>query len=86
MQAEALLKLHRHEEADATFTSGPNFDPEVLTKLFTTSTSAYYFLAAAQVDLSAGRLVLTNLPYSAQKAGGVRLCRRKFLTIELVNL
>lgn len=83
MQAEALLKLHRHEEADATFTSGPNFDPDALTKLFTTSTSAYYFLAAAQVDLAAGRLVL---PYSAQKADGARLCRRKFLTIELVNL
>lgn len=32
LQAEALLKLHKHQDADETLNDGPNFDVDDCTK------------------------------------------------------
>ena len=57
MQAEALLKLHRHEEADEAISKGPNFDTDECTKFFGPIANANLLATRAQVDLAAGRLV-----------------------------
>ncbi|KAG9451571.1 hypothetical protein H6P81_011536 [Aristolochia fimbriata] len=54
-QAEALLKLHRHQDADATLSSTPTLDPEAATKFFGAAASAYLSMTSAQVDMAAGR-------------------------------
>ncbi|XP_059624293.1 TPR repeat-containing thioredoxin TTL1-like [Cornus florida] len=55
LQAEALLRLHRHQDADETLTKGPNFDPEDCTKFFGPIGSASLLVIRAQVDMAAGR-------------------------------
>ncbi|XP_077213864.1 TPR repeat-containing thioredoxin TTL1-like [Tasmannia lanceolata] len=54
-QAEAMLKLHRHQEADKTLSCAPSFDIDSSTKFFGAVCSAYVFLIRAQVDMAAGR-------------------------------
>ncbi|XP_068638382.1 TPR repeat-containing thioredoxin TTL1-like [Aristolochia californica] len=54
-QAEALLKLHRHEDADAMLSSAPAFDPDEATKFFGATANAYLLMTRAQVDMAAGR-------------------------------
>ncbi|XP_068641181.1 TPR repeat-containing thioredoxin TTL1-like [Aristolochia californica] len=54
-QAEALLKLHRHHDADATLSTGPSFDPDAATKFFGAAANAYILMTRAQVDMTAGR-------------------------------
>ncbi|OVA07633.1 Tetratricopeptide repeat-containing domain [Macleaya cordata] len=55
LQAEALLKLHRHEEADVILMKGPAFDVDACTKFFGPTASAQQLLVRAQVDMAAGR-------------------------------
>ncbi|KAL5727879.1 hypothetical protein ACHQM5_001023 [Ranunculus cassubicifolius] len=55
LKAEALLKLHRHQEADATMSKGPNFNIDDCTKFFGPIGNANLLLMRAQVDMAAGR-------------------------------
>lgn len=57
LQAEALLKLQRHDEADAVLNSTLKFDLEALTQLFGTTQTAYVQIIRAQIDMASGRLV-----------------------------
>jgi DnaJ family protein C protein 7 len=57
LQAEALLNLHRHEDAYATYQKGPNFSNDFCAKLFGRPGSAYVMMIKARVFLAAGRLV-----------------------------
>lgn len=61
MQAEALLNLHRHEEADAVLASSPQYDIDASTKFFGAASNAYVLGVRAQVDIAAGRLELDFL-------------------------
>ncbi|XP_050378024.1 TPR repeat-containing thioredoxin TTL1 isoform X2 [Argentina anserina] len=55
LQAEALLKLHRHEDAYSTYQNRPNFSIILCTKFFGMENSAYLLMINAQVYLAAGR-------------------------------
>ncbi|XP_010269225.1 PREDICTED: TPR repeat-containing thioredoxin TTL1-like [Nelumbo nucifera] len=55
LQAEALLRLCRHQDADATLSKGPEFEMEACTKFFGPSVTAQLLLIRAQVDMSVGR-------------------------------
>ncbi|XP_042493562.1 inactive TPR repeat-containing thioredoxin TTL3-like [Macadamia integrifolia] len=55
MQAEALLKLQKHEDAVNTLTNGPAFDVDDCTNFFGTTVYAYILQIRAQVDMAAGR-------------------------------
>ncbi|KAK9670457.1 hypothetical protein RND81_13G203300 [Saponaria officinalis] len=55
LQAEAYLKLHRHQDADITLTNGPNFDVDQCTKFFGPTGNATLLVIKAQVDMAAGR-------------------------------
>lgn len=55
MQAEALLKLQRHDEADSILSSGPKFDDDEFTKFFGAKGSSHFLMIRAQVDMAAGR-------------------------------
>ncbi|KAL9245736.1 hypothetical protein vseg_019353 [Gypsophila vaccaria] len=55
LQAEAFLKVHRHQDADETITNGPNFDVDQCTKFFGPAENARLLLIRAQVDMAAGR-------------------------------
>ncbi|KAK9678625.1 hypothetical protein RND81_11G223900 [Saponaria officinalis] len=54
-QAEAYLKLLRHQDADVTITNGPNFDVDQCTKFFGPAGNATLLVIRAQVDMAAGR-------------------------------
>lgn len=55
-QAEALLKLHRHQEAYATFRKGPKFQIDSCTQFFGPAASAYMLIIQAQLYMTMGRL------------------------------
>jgi hypothetical protein len=59
LQAEALLRLQRHDEADAVFNGpcAPRFGVDESTKFFGTIGHAYVLIVRAQVDMAAGRFV-----------------------------
>ncbi|KAJ8477987.1 hypothetical protein OPV22_021714 [Ensete ventricosum] len=54
-QAEALLKLHRHDEADSIMSAAPKFGVDEHTKFFGATAKAYFLMVQAQVDMAAGR-------------------------------
>ncbi|XP_009383195.2 inactive TPR repeat-containing thioredoxin TTL3-like [Musa acuminata AAA Group] len=54
-QAEALLKLNRHEEADSIMSAAPKFGMDEHTRFFGTVAKAYVLMVQAQVDMAAGR-------------------------------
>ncbi|TQE14107.1 hypothetical protein C1H46_000026 [Malus baccata] len=56
LQAEALLKLNRHREADEALSSGPNFEVDACTKFLGPIGNANLLATRAQVDMVAGRL------------------------------
>ncbi|XP_020254377.1 inactive TPR repeat-containing thioredoxin TTL3-like, partial [Asparagus officinalis] len=78
-KAEALLMLHKHEEAETALNSAPRFDIDASTKLFGAMKSAFTLMVRAQVDMTAGRfedaLSMANraarLDTSSGEAGGV---------------
>ncbi|KAJ6677995.1 hypothetical protein OIU85_008566 [Salix viminalis] len=55
LQAEALIKLHRHQEADEALQKGPNFDVDACTKFFGPIGNANLLMVRAQVDMAIGR-------------------------------
>ncbi|XVE83161.1 hypothetical protein DITRI_Ditri16bG0065400 [Diplodiscus trichospermus] len=55
LKAEALLKLHRHQEADEALLKGPNFKVDDCTKYFGPIGNASLLVVRAQVDMAAGR-------------------------------
>lgn len=55
LQAEALLKLHRHQEADKVLIRGPKFDVDECTKFLGPIGNATLLVTRAQVDLAIGR-------------------------------
>ncbi|PQQ10306.1 inactive TPR repeat-containing thioredoxin TTL3 [Prunus yedoensis var. nudiflora] len=56
LQAEALLKLNRHQEADEALSRGPNFEVDACSKFFGPIGNANLLATRAQVDMVAGRL------------------------------
>lgn len=58
LQAEALIKLRRHQEADEALTKGPNFQDDECTKYFGPIGNANLLVVRTQVDMAVGRLVL----------------------------
>ncbi|XP_061336592.1 inactive TPR repeat-containing thioredoxin TTL3-like [Gastrolobium bilobum] len=56
LQAEALLKLRRHQDAEKVMSKCPNFDVEECTKFFGPIGNANLLGTRAQVDIAAGRL------------------------------
>ncbi|XP_066319571.1 inactive TPR repeat-containing thioredoxin TTL3-like [Miscanthus floridulus] len=57
LQAEALLRLQRHDDADSLLSSAaaPRFGVDESTKFFGTFGHAYFLIVRAQVDMAAGR-------------------------------
>ncbi|KAG4175703.1 hypothetical protein ERO13_A11G200264v2 [Gossypium hirsutum] len=55
LKAEAMLKLHRHQEADEVLLKGPNFNVDDSTKYFGPIANANVLVVRAQVDIAAGR-------------------------------
>ncbi|KAF8019072.1 hypothetical protein BT93_H3825 [Corymbia citriodora subsp. variegata] len=55
LQAEAFLKLNRHQEADEVFINGPNFEVDDCMKFLGPIGSSYLLMIRAQVDMAAGR-------------------------------
>ncbi|XP_010027845.2 inactive TPR repeat-containing thioredoxin TTL3 [Eucalyptus grandis] len=55
LQAEALLKLRKHQDADEALSKGPNFEVEECTKFLGPIGNAGLLLVRAQVDLAVGR-------------------------------
>jgi hypothetical protein len=59
-QAEALIKLQNHDEAESSLIDAPKFDVNEATKFFGTITNAYVLMVQAQVDMAVGRLVFSS--------------------------
>lgn len=55
MQAEALLNLHRHEEAYFAFQNAPVMDVSISAQLFGSTVTANFLTVQAQVYLASGR-------------------------------
>ncbi|OIT06002.1 inactive tpr repeat-containing thioredoxin ttl3 [Nicotiana attenuata] len=55
MRAEALLKLHRHEEAYMTIENGPDFQTELCTSLFGSAKTAYLLIFRAEAYATIGK-------------------------------
>lgn len=55
LKAEALLKLHRHQEADFTMSKGPKFNIDDCNNFFGPIGNSNLLLMRAQVDMAAGR-------------------------------
>lgn len=60
MQAESLLRLHRHEEAYRAYRRAPNFTYDFCTK-YVGLAGTSHLLIGAQVYMAAGRSVKTIL-------------------------
>lgn len=66
LQAEALLKLHRHQEAYESYLKAPNISIEIYIKLFGLAVSSYILMIEAEVYMAAGRLmrkILFSFPF-----------------------
>uniref|UniRef100_A0A6N2LUT2 Uncharacterized protein n=1 Tax=Salix viminalis TaxID=40686 RepID=A0A6N2LUT2_SALVM len=55
MQAEALLRLHRHQEAYTAYQKGPNFSADSCAKLFGSTIASHLLVTRARVYMAAGR-------------------------------
>ncbi|XP_027337570.1 inactive TPR repeat-containing thioredoxin TTL3-like [Abrus precatorius] len=66
LQAEALLKLRRHQDADKIMSKCSNFDVDECTKFFGPIGNANLLVTRAQVDIAAGRFEVAL--EAAQKA------------------
>ncbi|CAK9135415.1 unnamed protein product [Ilex paraguariensis] len=55
LKAEALLKLHRHQEADEILTKGPSFEVDDCSRFYGPIGFASLLVIRAQVDMAAGR-------------------------------
>ncbi|XP_042423071.1 inactive TPR repeat-containing thioredoxin TTL3-like [Zingiber officinale] len=67
MQADALLKLQKHEDADSTMSRAPELGGmDEFTKFFGATANSYFLMIQAQVDIAAGRF--EEAAEAAQKA------------------
>ncbi|KAK1280009.1 Inactive TPR repeat-containing thioredoxin TTL3 [Acorus gramineus] len=66
-QAEALLKLQRHQDAEAALAGTPIFDLEASMRFFEPASYAHFLMIRAQVDMAAGRF--DEAVAGAQRAG-----------------
>ncbi|AES72229.1 putative tetratricopeptide-like helical domain-containing protein [Medicago truncatula] len=66
LQAEALIKLRRHQDADNVMSKCPNFDVDDCTKFFGPIGNSNLLVTRAQVDIAAGRF--DDALEAAQKA------------------
>lgn len=57
LQAEALLKLHRHQEAYASFRKRPNLDINPCIEFFGPDYCAYLLIIQAQLYMTMGRFI-----------------------------
>ncbi|KAJ4840327.1 hypothetical protein Tsubulata_023741 [Turnera subulata] len=55
MQAEALLRLSRHQEAYTAYQNGPNFGIDACTKFFGLVVTSHYLMIGAEVYMVTGR-------------------------------
>ncbi|CAA6669580.1 unnamed protein product [Spirodela intermedia] len=55
LQAEALLKLERYEEAETALIDAPTFDRDACAKFYGSSGGAYLFMVRSLVDMASGR-------------------------------
>ncbi|KAL5566656.1 hypothetical protein UlMin_029820 [Ulmus minor] len=55
LQAEAFLKLHKHQEADKAFSRGPKFEVDACTKFLGPIGNSNLLVVQAQIDMAAGR-------------------------------
>ncbi|CAA2938739.1 inactive TPR repeat-containing thioredoxin TTL3-like [Olea europaea subsp. europaea] len=78
-KAEALLKLHKHQEADETMAKGPNFDIDECIKFFGPIGSTSLLLVHAQVNLVVGRF--DDALTSAQRASRLDANNKEVNTI-----
>ncbi|GMJ11743.1 hypothetical protein HRI_004843500 [Hibiscus trionum] len=62
LKAEALMKLHRHQEANAALLAGLKFDDDDFIKCFGPIGNAIMLVAQAQVDMAFGRLEFYGKP------------------------
>nr|GMC57170.1 inactive TPR repeat-containing thioredoxin TTL3-like [Ipomoea batatas] len=56
LKAEALIRLHRYQDADETLQKGPKFDVDECTKFFGPAGNATMLIIQAQVDMAVGRV------------------------------
>lgn len=56
LQAEAFLKLRRHQHAEEALLKGPNFDVDQCTRFFGQICNANLLVIRARVYLAVGRL------------------------------
>ncbi|KAF4391159.1 hypothetical protein F8388_009581 [Cannabis sativa] len=75
LQAEALLKLHRHQEADTALSRGPKFDVDECTKVLGPIGNASLLVTRALVDLASGRF--DDAVEAAQRAGRLDVNNRE---------
>ncbi|KAF5766428.1 putative tetratricopeptide-like helical domain superfamily [Helianthus annuus] len=55
MQTEALLNLHKHDEAYSCFQNAPVIDVNIAARLFGSTVTSYFLMVQAQVYLASGR-------------------------------
>ncbi|KAI0499154.1 hypothetical protein KFK09_020056 [Dendrobium nobile] len=55
LQAEALLRLGRHEEADSVLKNAPKFETDAIINFFGSAVNGYILMIQAEVDLASGR-------------------------------
>lgn len=60
MQAEALLKLRRQDEAYTTIQKGPNFDTELFNRFLGSTECANLLIIRSRVYMAIGRLAETR--------------------------
>ncbi|WVZ73615.1 hypothetical protein U9M48_021901 [Paspalum notatum var. saurae] len=78
LQAEALLRLQRHDEADAVLSGAGalRFGVDESTKFFGTYGHAYVLIVRAQVDMAAGRFVHSRSTRTQQEMACLTLHHR----------
>lgn len=66
-QAEALLRLGRHGEAESVLKNAPKFDTDAIINFFSTEVNGYILMIQAEVYLASGRSVLEQPPMITTK-------------------
>lgn len=79
MQAEALLRLHRHQEAYTAYQKRPNLSVESCGKLFDPTMASYLLVIGAQVYMAAGRF--EDAMAAAQQAARLDPSNREASTV-----
>ncbi|KAJ6774366.1 INACTIVE TPR REPEAT THIOREDOXIN TTL3-LIKE PROTEIN [Salix purpurea] len=79
MQAEALLRLHRHQEAYTAYQKGPNFSSDSCAELFGSTIASYLLVTRARVYMAAGRF--EDAIATAQQAARLDPSNREVSTV-----